>query len=157
MVKKGRRSFRLRHCTRCFFPVVGCCPPKAPRLINRVTRPSSSSQTKGSLSQNIGGFPPPAAKKYRGFVGLTISPAGWTPIDASSGSGKATSENCVMGSGQTLLIITSTSDVEDAAARMAASDEKFWGSEADFVIELEFSFSMVCFVKYGEEKPYLLR
>ena len=120
-------------------------------------RPCSSSQTKGSLSQNIGGFPPPAAKKYRGFVDFTISPAAWTPIEASSGSGKATSENCLMGSGQTLLIITSTSDVEDAAARIAASDEKFCGSEVEFVIELEFSFSMVCFVKYCEEKPYFLR
>jgi len=58
-----------------------------------------------------------------------------------------------MGSGQTLLIITSTSDVEDAAARIAASVEKFCGSEADLAIELEFSFSIVCFVKYGEENP----
>jgi len=109
---------------------------------------------KGSLSQNTGGLPPAAAKKYRGFVDLTISPAGFTPIKASSGNGKATSENCVMGSGQTLLIITSTSDVEDAAARITASDEKSCGSEVDLVIELEFSFSTVCFVKYGEENPY---
>lgn len=83
-----------------------------------------------------------------------MSLAGCIPIEASSGNGKATSENCVMGSGQTLLIITSTSDVEDAAARIAASDEKLCGSEDDFVIELEFSFSIVCFVKYGEENPY---
>ena len=103
----------------------------------------------------MGGFPPAAAKKYRGFVDLTISPAGCTPIEASSGDGKATSENCVMGSGQTLLIITSTSDVEDAAARIAASDEKSCGSEVALVIEPEFSFSMVCFVKCGEENPYL--
>jgi len=121
--------------------------------MNRETRPSSSSHTKGSLSQNIGGFPPAAAKKYRGFVDLTISPAGCIPIEASSGSGKATSENCVMGSGQTLLIITSTSDVEDEAARIAANDEKFCGSAVDLVIELEFSFSIVCFVKYGDENP----
>ena len=76
------------------------------------------------------------------------------PIEASSGSGKATSENCVMGSGQTLLIITSTSDVEDEAARIAANDEKFCGSAVDLVIELEFSFSMVCFVKCGDENPW---
>lgn len=60
----------------------------------------------------------------------------------------------MIGSGQTLLIITSTSDVEDAAARIAASDEKFCGSEVDLFIELEFNFSMVCCVKYDEEKPY---
>lgn len=55
----------------------------------------------------------------------------------------------MIGSGQTLLIITSTSDVEDAAARIAANDEKFCGSESevDLVIELEFSFSIVCFVR----------
>ena len=75
------------------------------------------------------------------------------PIEASSGSGKATSEKCVMGSGQTLLIITSTSDVEDEAARIAANDVKFCGSAVDLAIELEFSFSMVCFVKYGDENP----
>lgn len=75
------------------------------------------------------------------------------PIEASSGSGKATSENCVMGSGQTLLIMTSTSDVEDEAARIAANDEKFCGSAVDLVIELEFNFSMVCFMKYGDENP----
>jgi len=121
--------------------------------MNRETRPCSSSHTKGSLSQNTGGLPPAAARKYRGFVDLTISPAGCRPIEESSGSGKVTSENCVMGSGQTLLIITSTSDVEDAAARIAASVEKFCGSEADLAIELEFSFSIVCFVKYGEENP----
>lgn len=69
------------------------------------------------------------------------------PIEASSGNGKATSENCVMGSGHTLLIITSTRDAEDAAARIAASDEKFCGSEVDLVIEFEHNFSMVCFVK----------
>jgi len=75
------------------------------------------------------------------------------PIEASSGSGKTTSENWVMGSGQTLLIITSTSDVEDEAARIATNDEKFCGSSVDLAIELEFSFSMVCFVKYGDENP----
>lgn len=101
----------------------------------------------------MGGCPPPAARKYRGFVVLIMSPAGCTPIDASSGEGNATSENCVISSGQTLLIITSKSDVEDALARIAASDEKLCGSGVDLVIELEFSFSMVCFVKYGEEKP----
>jgi hypothetical protein len=58
-----------------------------------------------------------------------------------------------MGSGQTLLITISTRDAEDAAARIAASDEKFCGSEVDLVIEPEFSFSIVCFVKYGEENP----
>jgi len=58
-----------------------------------------------------------------------------------------------MGSGQTLLIITSTSDVEDATARIAANDDKFCESEVGLVIELEFSFSMVCFVRYGEENP----
>jgi hypothetical protein len=105
----------------------------------------------------MGGFPPPAARKYRGFVDLAISPAGCTPIEASSGDGNATSENCVICSGQALLIITSMSDVEEAPARIAASDEKFCGSGVDLVIELEFSFSMVCFVKYGEEKPYSYR
>lgn len=63
----------------------------------------------------------------------------------------------MIGSGQTLLIITSTSGVVDEAARIAASDEKFCGSEADFVIELEFSFSIVCFVKCGEENPCFRR
>ena len=123
--------------------------------MNREMRPCSSSHTKGSLSQNTGGFPPAAAKKYRGFVDFTISPAGCTPIEASSGNGKATSENCVIGSGQTLLIITSTSDVEEAVARIAASDEKSCGSEVVLIIEPEFSFSIVCFVKYGEENPCL--
>ena len=82
-----------------------------------------------------------------------ISPAGCTPIEASSGEGNDTSENCVISSGHTLLIITSISDVEAAPARIAANDEKFCGSGVDLVIEPEFSFSMVCFVKYGEEKP----
>ena len=76
-------------------------------------------------------------------------------MEESSGEGNATSENCVIGSGQTLLIITSISDVEEAAARIAANDEKFCGSEVGLVIEVEFNFSMVCFVKYGEEKPCL--
>jgi len=49
------------------------------------------------------------------------------------------------------------SDVEDVAARIAASDEKFCGSEVDLAIELEFSFSIVCFVKYGEENPCFRR
>lgn len=75
------------------------------------------------------------------------------PIEASSGDGNVTSENCVIGSGHTLLIITSISGEEDKPARMAARDEKLCGSGVDFVIELELSFSMVCFVKYGEEKP----
>lgn len=56
-------------------------------------------------------------------------------------------------SGQTLLIITSISDVEETPARIAASDEKFCDSGVDLVIEPEFNFSIVCFVKYGEEKP----
>lgn len=47
--------------TLCFLSVEGS-PPNAPRLTNRVTRPASSSQTKGSLSQNIGGWPAPAEK-----------------------------------------------------------------------------------------------
>lgn len=105
----------------------------------------------------MGGFPPAAARKYRGFVDLMISLAGGTPIEESSGDGNATSENWVTCSGQTLLIITSISDVEDAAARIAANDEKFCDSEVDVVIELEFNFSMVCFVKYGEEKPCFRR
>jgi hypothetical protein len=105
----------------------------------------------------MGGFPPPAAMKYRGFVVFTRSPAGCTQIEASSGEGNATSENWVIGSGQTLLIITSTRDEVEAAARIAASDEKFCGSEAEFIIELEFSFSIVCFVKYGEVKPCFRR
>lgn len=95
--------------------------------------------------------------KYRGFVDFTISPAGCMPIEASSGDGNATSENWVTGSGQTLLIITSMSDEVEAAARIAANDEKFCGSEVDLVIDPEFSFSIVCFVKYGEEKPCFRR
>ena len=79
------------------------------------------------------------------------------PIEASSGDGNATSENWVTGSGQTLLIITSMSDEVEAAARIAANDEKFCGSEVDLVIDPEFSFSIVCFVKYGEEKPCFRR
>ena len=59
-----------------------------------------------------------------------------------------------MGSGQMLLIITSTRDVEDEAARIAANEEKFCASEVDLAIELEFSFSIVCFVKCGEENPW---
>jgi hypothetical protein len=105
----------------------------------------------------VGGFPPPAVRKYRGLVDLTISPAGGTPMEESSGDGKATSENCVICSGQTLLIITSISDVLEVAARIAASDEKFCDSEVDLVIELEFNFSIVCLVKYGEEKPCFRR
>ena len=79
------------------------------------------------------------------------------PIEESSGDGNVTSENWVISSGQTLLIITSISGVEDAPARIAASDEKSCGSGVDLVIELEFSFSMVCLVKYGEEKPCAYR
>ena len=47
--------------TLCFFPEVGS-PPKAPRLTNLDIRPCSSSHTNGSLSQNLGGWPPPPAK-----------------------------------------------------------------------------------------------
>jgi hypothetical protein len=71
-------------------------------------------------------------------------------MDDSSGDGRGADENWVIGDGQTLLTRTSIS-WEGAAAAMIAARELDDVDELD--IALEFSFSIVCLVKYGDENP----
>ena len=105
--------------TLCFFPVVS--PPNAPRLTNLDTRPCSSSHTKGSLSQNLGGWLPPPAKWYLGFVFRMTSFKGGAPIEDNWGSGRE--ENSVIDVGQTLVRSTSTSCDEVETDWMEAREE----------------------------------
>lgn len=97
--------------TRCFFPVIGG-PPNAPRLRKRVIRPSSSSQTNGSRSQNIGGLwlPPPATKWYLGLIRLTISETDSASSDGGGyiAAGSAAEENAVTCVGNELVSSIST-------------------------------------------------
>lgn len=48
---------------------------------------------------------------------------------------------------------TSSNWVAAAAALIEASDFNAEVEDAELAIALEFSFSTVCFVKYGEENP----
>jgi len=98
-----------------------CSSPKAPRLMNREILPDSSSQVKGSRSQNLGEGPARAVKWYLGFIFRMISSRGGEP--GCSNSGGRGKEQCdVMEAGQSLVMKMSTSCEVDAASRIAARE-----------------------------------
>jgi len=111
----------------------------------------SSAHANGSLSQKLGGLPPPLQKIYLGLVFAIMSSIGGEPILDNSTEGSGTVESLVIMEGQSCETSTSTRGVE---ATEDAMDER---EEREAVREetvLNNNLETVCDVKYGDEKPY---
>lgn len=98
----------------------------------------------GSLSQKLGGFPPPLQNIYLGFVLEMMSPIGGEPILDNSVKGSGTVEKLVIMDGQSCETSTSTSGEEGTEEAM---DEREDAQPARGETVLESNFETVCDVK----------
>ena len=108
--------------TRCFLPS-DCSPPNAPRPINLEILSGSSSQANGSLSQKLGGLPPPLQKIYLGFVFVIMSSIGGEPMFGNSVEGSGTADKLVIRDGQSCETSTSIKGDEITEDAMEERDE----------------------------------
>ena len=97
----------------------------------------------GSLSQKLGGFPPPLQNIYLGFVLEMMSSIGGEPILDSSAKGSGTVEKLVIVDGQSCETSTSTSGEETEEA----IDEREEAQVAREETVLESNCETVCDVK----------
>lgn len=109
-----------------------------------MTLSASSAHTNGSLSQKLGGLPPPLQNIYLGFVFEIISSIGGEPIFDNSGEGSGISEKLVIKDGQSCEMSTSINEEETAEDAMEDRDEEPAAREETV---LESNFETVCDVK----------
>jgi len=98
----------------------------------------------GSLSQKLGGLPPPLQKIYLGFVFVITSSIGEDPMFGISAEGSGTEEKLVITDGQSCETRISTSREEGTESSMDERDEVPTAREE---MTLDNSFEIVCDVK----------
>ena len=98
----------------------------------------------GSLSQKLGGSPPPPQNIYLGFVLEMMSSIGGEPILDNSAKGCGRVEKFVIMDGQSCETSTSTSG-EEGAEEAIDEREEVRGAREETV--LESNFETVCDVK----------
>jgi len=109
-----------------------------------VTLSVSSAHANGSLSQKLGGLPPPLQNIYLGFVLEIISSIGGEPTLDNSAKGRGAVEKLVIMDGQSCETSTSTSGDEGTEE---AIDEREEAQAAREETVLESNFETVCDVK----------
>jgi hypothetical protein len=77
----------------------------------------------GSLSQKLGGLPPPLQNMYLGLVFVIMSSIGGEPVFDNSAEGSGTAEKLVIRDGQSCEISTSINGEETTADTMDERDE----------------------------------
>jgi len=97
----------------------------------------------GSLSQKLGGLPPPLQKIYLGFVFVMMSSIGGEPVFDNSTEGSGTPEKLVIRDGQSCETSTSTNREGTTEDTMDERDELFTLEET----ALASNFETVCDVK----------